>query len=358
MNELNNQINIRQEAVLLEFIYEKEYSISEIPVFILDIKNISLATLKRDLNKLEAFGYLKKTGVRRALTYSLTGYGLLHRPFTLEAYSQLDEQKKRGMRDYNFSLFVILDNEEIFTKEELHLLSEATKKYKEKSHTTSETIQKKELERFIIELSWKSSKIEGNTYTLLDTEKLLRDGVISPNYSKDEALMIINHKKAFEYVVAKIHSKTTVVSLCELENIHKILVKDLGVNHGIRKGSVGITGSIYLPLSLPQAIENETKKLTEVIVKKKDSFSKALIAILCIGYLQPFEDGNKRTSRLFGNAILLEESLAPLSYRSVDEKKYREAMLVFYEQNSINAFKKIFIEQYIFSCENYNLEKI
>ena len=89
--------------------------------------------------------------------------------------------------------------------------------------------------------------------------------------------------------------------------------------------------------------------------KKSDPYSKALIAIIYISYLQPFEDGNKRTSRLFGNGILLNEHVAPLSYRSVNEKKYREAMLVFYEQNSLEPFKKIFIEQYLFSCENYNL---
>lgn len=357
MNELK-QLNERQEAILREFVYGKEYSISEIPVFTLDIKNLSLATLKRDLTKLEHLGYIQKKGARRTLTYSLIGYGLLHRPFNLDTYSSLDEWKKRGMKDYNFSLFEILNSEELFTNEELNMLHEATGRYKEKSFTRSDGIQKKELERFIIELSWKSSKIEGNTYTLLDTEKLLRDGIISLNHSKDEAVMILNHKKAFEYVLSRIKEKMSVVSFRELETIHKLLVTDLGVNHGIRRGAVGITGSLYLPLSLPQAIEHEIKNCIDVVNKKSDPFSKALIMISCIGYLQPFEDGNKRTSRLFGNAILLEEGLAPLSYRSVDEKKYRESMLVFYEQNSIEAFKKIFIEQYLFSCENYNLEKM
>lgn len=356
MNELK-QLNTRQEAILLEFANGREYSISEIPVFILDIKKMSLATLKRDLTKLEQFGYIRKTGVRRGLTYSLTNYGLLHRHFDLDTYSQLDEQKKRGMKDYNFSLFEILGYEEIFTHRELEQLSEATKKYKEKSFTSSEGIQKKELERFIVELSWKSSKIEGNTYTLLDTERLLRDGIFSPKHTKDEAIMILNHKKAFEQVLIHLDDNKTIATFYELESIHKILVHDLGVSHGIRSGAVGITGSVYLPLSIPQAIEGEVKKLVDLIKKKKDPFSKALIAIVCIGYLQPFEDGNKRTSRLFGNALLLESFLAPLSYRSVDEKKYREAMLVFYEQNSIEPFKKIFVEQYLFSCENYNLSK-
>lgn len=357
MNELKNQMNSRQEAILLFFTYGKEYSISDIPLGN-NTESISLATFKRDLTKLQTFGYIKKTGVRRALTYTLTDYGLLHRPFDLEKYSQLSEKDKQGMKDYNFSLFEALTNEEIFTEDEQNTLNTATKNYKERSQTASDTLQKKELERFIIELSWKSSKIEGNTYTLLDTERLLRDGILSPNHTKEEAVMIINHKKAFEYVLEILHSHATVLSFRELENIHSLLINELGVTSGIRKGAVGITGSIYIPLSIPQSIESETKKLIEVLRKRNDPFSRAIIAITCTGYLQPFEDGNKRTSRLFGNAILLEEHAAPLSYRSVDEKKYREAMLIFYEQNSIEAFKKIFIEQYIFSCENYNLEKI
>ena len=87
-------------------------------------------------------------------------------------------------------------------------------------------------------------------------------------------------------------------------------------------------------------------------------YAKALIALLGINYLQPFEDGNKRTARLFANAPLLLSGHAPLSYRNVDEKEYKEAMLLFYEQNSIESFKRIFIEQYIFSAENYNIGKI
>ncbi len=85
----------------------------------------------------------------------------------------------------------------------------------------------------------------------------------------------------------------------------------------------------------------------------KSPYAKALLTLLGISYIQPFEDGNKRTARLMANAILLAHSCAPLSYRSVDENDYREAMLVFYELNSIMPFKKIFIDQYMFAAENY-----
>ena len=355
MNELKRKINDRQVALLLCFVYGKEYPISSITLFISSIQNsVSLATLKRDLTELTQLNYIQKNGEKRTLIYSLSSYGLLHRPYNLDVYGK-DEQKNNGMTRYHFPLFSILEKEAIFSEEELLSLSNATKEYKEKAKESSPLIQKKELERFIIELSWKSSKIEGNTYTLLDTEKLLKEGIASSSHTKDEATMIVNHKKAFEYIVASIGAGKSVISFRELENIHRLLVDSLGVNHGLRRGAVGITGSVYLPIDVNQTLEEETKKCIDVIKVKNNFFEKALIAILCTSYLQPFEDGNKRTSRLFGNGILLEGGYAPLSYRSVDEKKYREAMLVFYEQNSIEAFKKIFIEQYIFACQNYNI---
>jgi Fic family protein len=211
------------------------------------------------------------------------------------------------------------------------------------------------LERFTIELSWKSSKIEGNTYTLLDTEKLIREGVESVTNTKEEAIMILNHKKSLNYILESIKLEKNLESFRELENIHRLLVLDLGINHGLRSRAVGITGTKYLPLDMFSQIENETKRFVETIKKQKNNFSKALISILFISYLQSFEDGNKRTARLYANAMLLSAGLAPLSYRDVDEKKYREAILIFYEQNSVEAFKEIFIEQYIFSCNTYNL---
>lgn len=350
-------MNKRQESLLLHFVFSKEYKMSEIIHFGEGEKDslVSLATTKRDLNLLAALGYVKKIGEKRNLKYLLSDWGLLRRNFNVEEYSKKDERERKAIAKYNFQILDILGKEEIFTADELKKLNDATKEFTEKAKEKSETIHKKELERFIIELSWKSSKIEGNTYTLLDTEKLLKEGIESPNNTKEEAIMILNHKKSFTYILECKNLKKDVVSFRELENIHRLLVEGLGVNHGLRKSAVGITGTNYLPLALPSQIEEETKKLIEVLQAKTDVFSKSLISILGISYIQPFEDGNKRTSRLFSNAILINSNCAPLSYRGVDEKEYREAVLVFYEQNSIEAFKKIFIEQYAFACENYNL---
>lgn len=347
-------MNKRQEILLLHIEYLKEYQMSDISLFDLREK-VSLATLKRDLNFLADQKLVVKIGEKRNLKYSLSDYGLLHRNFDLNEYSKKEESERKAITHYNFKVLDILKKEEIFTVDELKKLHDATQAFIKKAKDKSETIHKKELERFIIELSWKSSKIEGNTYTLLDTEKLIKDGVESPDHTKEEAVMILNHKKTFTYILECKSLGKNIVSFRELENIHRFLVEGLGVNYGLRKSAVGITGTSYLPLAVQSQIEEETKKLVDVLQSTKDVFSQALISILGISYIQPFEDGNKRTSRLFSNAILISNNLAPLSYRGVDEKEYREAILVSYEQNSIETFKKIFIDQYVFACQNYNL---
>ncbi|MDP3725508.1 MAG: Fic family protein [Nanoarchaeota archaeon] len=130
-------------------------------------------------------------------------------------------------------------------------------------------------------------------------------------------------------------------------------MKGLGVGSGFRKKPVGITGSKYLPLDNVHQITDAVQNLSAAVSRMQTPYAKALVALLGVGYIQPFEDGNKRTSRLVTDALLLSHSLAPLSYRSVDENEYREAVLVFYELNSIEPMKKIFIDQYDFAARNY-----
>jgi Fic family protein len=344
----------RQEAILYSFKYRTRYQISEITTFEA-ASSISLATLKRDLSQMLEIGYIDTVGEKRGTLYVLNERGLLFRTFPLDTYFKTEVFRENTLLSYNFELFDILKNVDLFSKDELTQLETETRSYRRRGENASDTIYKKELERFVIELSWKSSKIEGNTYTLLDTERLIRDGVASGTNTKEEALMILNHKKAFSYILELIHGEKRIETFREIENIHRLLVEGLGVNHGMRKSAVGITGTRYIPLSTGAQIEEETRTLIELIEAKKDFFSKALLAILGISYLQSFEDGNKRTGRLFANALLLMGKCAPLSYRDVDEKTYRESALVFYEQNSIEPFKKLFIEQYIFSCRNYNI---
>jgi len=143
------------------------------------------------------------------------------------------------------------------------------------------------------------------------------------------------------------------LSLTLLEEIHALLIKDLGVGKNIRSRTVGITGTAYKPLDNAHQIKEYIENMCRLINNKDNGFEKALLAVALISYIQPFEDGNKRTARMISNAILLNYDSCPLSYRSVDALDYKKAMLLFYEQNNLSAFKEIFIQQNEFSVKNY-----
>ena len=130
-------------------------------------------------------------------------------------------------------------------------------------------------------------------------------------------------------------------------------VEDLGVGFGLRQKPVGIVGTNYQPLSNQLQIRDAMENLVDCINNSDYTIEKALIAVLMISYIQPFEDGNKRTGRILANAILFANNYCPISYRSVSEIEYKKAVVIFYEMNSLDYFKRLFIEQYKFAVEKY-----
>ena len=314
-------------------------------------EDISLVTIKRILSEMVKAGLLEKSGAGRATSYAISVKGRILAEVDAKEYCSTEPDKRLGLKQYNFKLLENIPRD-IFIPEELKVLDQATAEYRKRTKDLSPVIEKKELERLIIELSWKSSKIEGNTYTLLDTEKLILENQEAPGHDRKEARMILNHKEAFNYVRRQA-GKFKTLTRKNLEELHAILVKGLSVELGLRKRPVGVLGSIYRPLDNAQQILEAVEALSRAVSRMVNPYAKALIAILGLSYIQPFEDGNKRTSRLLANAILLAYDRAPLSYRSVDENEYREAILVFYELNSLAPFKKIFISQCEFASKNY-----
>jgi len=314
-------------------------------------EDVSLVTVKRILSRMVSRDLLVKTGAGRNTGYAVSIKGRIFVDIDAKEYCSVEPDKRSGLKQHNFELLGNIP-EGIFTAEELKALDEATAEYHKQTKDLSVVSQKKELERLIVELSWKSSKIEGNTYTLLDTEKLLLENKEAPGHDPKEARMILNHKEAFNYVREQADQFKTLTRR-NLEELHAILVKDLSVKLGLRQRPVGVLGSIYRPLDNGQQILEAVETLSRTVTKMASPYAKALAAILGLSYIQPFEDGNKRTSRLLANAILLAYGCAPLSYRSVDESEYREAILVFYELNSVIPFKKIFMAQYEFAAKNY-----
>lgn len=348
-------LNQNQQIILTIFLKNSLLSSSEIHAELLKLgHDVSLVTVKRELTELKSSGLLKISGAGRSVQYTISLLGRLFANPSAHEYLATEPDKRFGLRSFNFELFDCVPDQ-LFSDSEIKELDTATKIYTKNIQSISKTLEEKELERFIIELSWKSSKIEGNTYTLLDTEKLIVKGIPAAGHDKHEAKMILNHKEAFKFI--RENSKLfKTLDLAKIEAVHKILVRDLNVHYGLREKAVGVTGSIYRPLDNIHQIKEATTSLCAKVNALTSPYAKAMFALLGISYIQLFEDGNKRTSRLIANAILLAYECAPLSYRSVDESSYQEAVLTFYELNSIISFKKIFIEQYIFGANNYAVD--
>lgn len=344
--------NQKQQKVLSIFLKNGFLSSSQVHSEIKKSgEEVSLVTVKRILSEMAKDKFLTATGSGRSTKYSISIMGRIFAEVDAHEYCSIEPDRRYGLKSYNFELLPVLSTD-LFTENELKIMDSATAIYEQRTKDLSADIQKKELERLIIELSWKSSKIEGNTYTLLDTEKLILQNQEAPGHDKKEMQMILNHKDAFNFV-HKNPAQFKMITRKNLEELHRIIVEGLSVNFGLREKAVGVTGSIYRPLDNIYQISEAVDALSAAVSKASSPYAKALTAILGISYIQPFDDGNKRTGRLMANAVLLAHGLAPLSYRSVHETEYREATLVFYELNSIIPLKKIFIGQYDFAARNY-----
>jgi len=344
-------LNKRQETILSLLEANNSLAVSEIfQSLSLDFKGVSRITISRDLKSLLVLGFIKSHGLGRSTVYKLSDYYNLIRPINIEKYFKVETDKRDIKDKFNFEVFSLLKN--IFNEREASELNSLNKIYQKNIKTISDNLKKQEFERLIIELSWKSSQIEGNTYSLLETEALIKRKEEASGHKKDEAIMIMNHKEALDYI-SKNRTDYLKITVSKIEDIHYILTKNLGITRNLRKTGVGITGTRYRPLDNNQQIKEALEKACVIVNKEKNPYSKAVILSVLIAYIQPFEDGNKRTSRLTANAILLANGICPLSYRNVNEADYKKAVVLFYEQNNITYFKQLFIEQFEFAVENY-----
>lgn len=347
----------KRQLEILEFIRKNERAGNlAIQSFIAKkIGDISRITIVRDLGALLKAGIIKKEGKGRNVVYAEAVRNNLLKFVDPETYFQKGpDERAVSFPSFNFDVFNFFAD--IFSKEEIKNLDKVNLSYRKRIKNMSDSALRKEWERLTIELSWKSSQIEGNTYNLIDTEILIKQNREAAGHKKEEAIMIFNHKKALDYIFAA-HQKFKKINLREIENIHSLIVKNLSVGIGLRKKLVGIVGTKYRPLDNYYQVREAMGKAIKTINNANDPFSKALAAILLISYIQPFEDGNKRTARLLGNALLFARGACPLSYRSIDEADYKKAVIIFYEQMSARFFKELFVGQFKFAVENYFLDK-
>jgi hypothetical protein len=217
------------------------------------------------------------------------------------------------------------------------------------------TYAKQILSRLLIDLSWNSSRLEGNTYSLLDTRRLIELGEEPDGKEHLEAQMILNHKDAIEFLVGTADdigfNRHTIL------NLHAILANNLlpdeAATGRLRRIPVGVEKSTFHPLEVPQLIEECFDQILATAATIDDPFEQAFFAMVQLPYLQPFDDVNKRVSRLAANISFIKNNLSPLSFTDVPRSIYTDAVLGVYEQNRTELLRDVFIWAYERSAARY-----
>lgn len=217
------------------------------------------------------------------------------------------------------------------------------------------TYAKQIMQRLLIDLAFNSSRLEGNTYSLLDTERLLALGQVAQGKANQETQMILNHKDAIDFLVSDAEeigfNRHTILNLHGL--LSNNLLNDPAAVGNLRKIGVGIGGSVYKPLEIPAVIEEVFDQLLHTASLIEDPFEQAFFALVHIPYLQAFEDVNKRVSRLGANIPLIRGNLRPLSFIDVPDDLYTSGMLGIYELNRVDLLREVFVWAYRRSAQQY-----
>lgn len=235
-------------------------------------------------------------------------------------------------------------------REQLHAMGRSPM-----AQTPAGTFARDILNRLLIDLSWASSQLEGNTYSRLDTERLIAFGQAAEGKDALETQMILNHKQAIEYLVlspdnARVQTDTLIALHAFLSDC---LMADPTAVGRVRHRAVEIGGSVYLPLALPQRLEELLGIVVQMAAEIADPFEQAFFLMVHLPYLQPFEDVNKRVSRLAANIPFIRHNLCPLSFIDVPQQAYVNAMLGVYELNRVELLRDVFVWAYERSCQQY-----
>lgn len=218
------------------------------------------------------------------------------------------------------------------------------------------TYARRILNRLLIDLSWNSSRLEGNTYSLLETERLLELGEAAAGKTAQEAQMILNHKSAIEMLVE--YSEDIGFNRFTILNLHALLSQNLLPNASacgrLRRISVGISGTVFHPLDLPQLVEECFHQILDTVAAISDPFEQSFFIMVHMPYLQPFENINKRVSRLAANLPFIRRNLSPLSFVDVPERAYVDAILAVYELNRLELLRDVYVWAYERSCARYS----
>lgn len=333
-------------------------------------------SIQRRLNKLMSLGRVRSAGASRSTRYFLVGQPepaiLLHQDeadleeagslFVPVSSAGQDLQKllRRPQEDRDpvgykrefLSIYKPNSTYYLSPRERKHL-AEISKVESDGSKPAG-TYARQILNRLLIDLSWASSRLEGNTYSILDTHLLLEQGKVAEGKSAEETQMIVNHKEAIEFLVDAADeigfNRHTIL------NLHSILANNLLDSQAtgrLRQGIIGIGKSVYVPLQMPQVIEECFGELLAKAEAITNPFEQSFFVTVQLPYLQPFLDVNKRVSRLAANIPFIKQNLSPLSFIEVPEGMYVDAMLGVYELNKTELARDMFVWAYERSARRY-----
>ncbi len=329
--------------------------------------NIESRTLQRRLDKLIEGGIVAKFGKTKSTLYRLNKDTSTHQlPIQTNSIPLSKESEKilgilsaptthRHPVGYNREFLISYrpNIDSYLSEKEKQKLADLGKTAK--LDQPAGTYAKEILQRLLIDLSWNSSRLEGNTYSLLDTQQLISQGRMADNKTAMETQMILNHKDAIEFLVRAVDqinfNRYTITSLHAL--LSNNLLADPTASGRLRHYGVGITNSVFTPLGIPQQIEEMLEILLVKAREIQDPFEQAFFIMVQIPYLQPFDDVNKRVSRLAANIPLNKLNLAPLAFVDVPEDLYVKGTLGVYELNRIELLKDVFFWAYERSALRY-----
>lgn len=335
-------------------------------------KEVTIRTLQRWIKQLAEEGLIEINGAARATRYILVNEDGSHVAEKTETYTKslipISEGGRKALAKVTAPIQqrVPVGYQQDFLKSYRpnidSYLSVQEREYLAKIGNTqinqpAGTYAQQILNRLLIDLSWNSSRLEGNTYSLLDTKRLIEFGEADIEKSAKEAQMILNHKDAIEFIVNSAdeigYNRYTVL------NLHAMLANNL-LPHPeapgrLRSMAVGITGSTFTPLAIPQLVEEYFDLILEKVGQIKDPFEQSFFLMVHLPYLQPFDDVNKRVSRLAANIPLIKKNLSPLSFIDVPEDLYFQGMMSIYEHNDISLLKDVFIWSYERSAAQYKV---
>lgn len=327
--------------------------------------NLPRRTLQRRLEDLKASGEITVTGTTRARRYHVIDQ-TVSAPDTAELFSlspagqavlwdvRRPVQQRRPVGYNRTFLENYKPNQDSYlSKKELNKLAAlgTTARLNDPAGTYAKEI----LSRLLIDLSWNSSRLEGNTYSLLDTERLISSGHVADQKSAREAQMILNHKDAIEFIVQS--ADEIGFNRYTLLNLHSLLSNNLLSNPAasgrLRSIPVGIQNTVYTPLEVPQLIEEMFDLILHKASQIENPFEQAFFIMVQLPHLQPFDDVNKRVSRLAANISLNKHNLAPLSFIDVPSDLYTKGLIGIYELNQIALLKDVFLWAYERSASQY-----